>query len=120
MFCEFKAVVTLLVLQKFFYSPSSNIVFRRKNVDGRTGRYVSNLVLRNTHKDEQLGFKIKTNNPSHYLIKPSTGFINASKTSFFVLQLLLIIKYKSIFNNLLAVQNFKMTFSKTMPEAFRY
>lgn len=61
-------------------SPASEVVFRKGNFDESSGKYESRFTLTNLNRGNQVAFKIKSNSPSHYLVKPNTGFVSPGDT----------------------------------------
>uniref|UniRef100_H2YK02 MSP domain-containing protein n=1 Tax=Ciona savignyi TaxID=51511 RepID=H2YK02_CIOSA len=58
-------------------SPMSEVIFNNSSKDANTSRYRADLTLTNRHDVEGMAvaFKVKTNSPERYHVKPSTGSI---------------------------------------------
>ena len=78
----FKAILKFCTTNKiivFFFSPTNEVIFMEENLDPKTGRYLYYFSLTNLCGRDQVAYKIKTNSPKHYLVKPNIGFVAPGK-----------------------------------------
>nr|XP_009857583.1 motile sperm domain-containing protein 2 [Ciona intestinalis] len=62
-------------------SPVAEVIFKQSTKDSNTSRYRSNITLTNRCKEEGMvvAFKVKTNSPERYHVKPSTGSLSTGE-----------------------------------------
>ena len=65
------------------FSPVAEIAFDEKTKDQKTGKYQSFFTLTNPNEAGQVAYKIKTNFPDRYHVKPSNGCVDAGNSCYF-------------------------------------
>ena len=69
----------MVMFQIWIFSPVSEIIFDQEDKDAKSGKYQSSFTLTNPNITGEVAFKIKTNSPGRYHVKPSSGSVVAGE-----------------------------------------